>query len=79
MKTSAALVLLSAVSASAFVPVHRPAAQTTMALSAKAKAAKSKEEDLDLTRKVIADFLGDDLGAAEEAPAKNEEPEKKEE
>lgn len=74
MKTSSALVLLSALSvASAFTPVHKPATQTS-ALSA--QAAKSKEEDLELTRKVIANFLGDDMGdeKAPEAPKAAAEP-----
>ena len=70
MKTSVALVLISALSAQAFAPVHRPAA--TSALSA--KGAKSPEEDLELTRKVIAQFLGEELGGNEEPAPKKEEP-----
>lgn len=66
MKTSLALVLLSAFSAQAFVPVSQPS--VTTALSAKAKPAKSAAEDIELTRKVIAQFLGDEM-PSEEAPA----------
>ena len=68
MKISAALVLISALSAQAFVPVHKPATATALS----AGGAKSPEEDLELTRKVIAQFLGDDMGAEEEAPKKEE-------
>ena len=69
MKTSIALVLLSALSAQAFAPVHKPAAATSLA----AKGAKSPEEDMELTRKVIAEFLGDDMGGNEEPEPKKEE------
>lgn len=71
------LVMLSSKTASvtvaAFVPaVHTPlsrraaasadAQQSSTQLTAQsADAAKSKEEDLELTRKVIHDFMGDDL------------------
>lgn len=83
MKTAAALVLISALSASAFVPAHRPfGAQTSLQIT--------KEEDLELTRKVIAKYFGDELGsepksapapapapAAAEASAPKEESSKK--
>jgi len=53
MKTAAALVLISALSAQAFAPAHhRPAAVSTSLFST---SAKSQEEDLELTRKVIAE------------------------
>ena len=71
MKISA-LVLLFA-SASAFVPAARPTAN--MALSAAAAPAKSKEEDLELTRAVIAKFAGGETAEEPAAPA----PEAKEE
>lgn len=74
MKFSA-LALLLASSASAFVVVpSRPAFATAL----NAAAAKSKEEDLELTREVIAKFQGMDTpsAAAEEEPAA-EEPQKK--
>lgn len=79
MKTSAVLVLLSAISASAFVPVQKPAYRKSLELSV--KAAESKEEDLEMTRKVIAQFLGDDVGGGEEeeAPGPNEKKESKDE
>ena len=62
MKTSVSLlVLISALSASAFVPIHRPdGSQTALRIT--------KEEDLELTRKVIAKFWGDDF-ASEPSPA----------
>jgi hypothetical protein len=61
MKTAATLVLFSALSASAFVPVHRPVgAQTSLQIT--------PEEDLELTRKVIAKFLGEDF-SSESAPS----------
>ena len=63
MKTTAALVLISALSASAFVPVHKPR------FAQPALDAKSKEEDLELTRKVIADFFGESDDAPAPAPA----------
>jgi hypothetical protein len=57
MKTAAALVLISALSASAFVPAHRPVgAQTALQIT--------KEEDIELTRKVILKHFGDDFGKA---------------
>lgn len=62
MKTSFALVLISALSATAFVPAYQRA--QTVQLSA-----KSKEEDLELTRKVIADFFGSDDDEPAPAPA----------
>eukprot|EP00429_Kryptoperidinium_foliaceum_P100102 CAMPEP_0176243830 /NCGR_PEP_ID=MMETSP0121_2-20121125/31122_1 /TAXON_ID=160619 /ORGANISM="Kryptoperidinium foliaceum, Strain CCMP 1326" /LENGTH=60 /DNA_ID=CAMNT_0017583427 /DNA_START=85 /DNA_END=267 /DNA_ORIENTATION=+ len=53
--------------AAAFVPAQPRAFVSS--LNAKAtKPAKSKEEDIELTRKVIASFMGD-----EEEPAKKEE------
>ena len=76
MKTSIALVLLSALSASAFVPVHKPVHQATE-LYGKAKPAKSKEEDLELTRKVLAQAMGGDDAPA--APKEEEKSEEKEE
>jgi len=74
MKTSIALVLLSALSASAFVPVHKPVHRATE-LYGKAKPAKSKEEDLELTRKVIAAAMGGDAPAAPKEEEKSEEKE----
>ena len=74
MKIAASLVLISALSAQAFVPIHQPAAATSLA----AKGAKSAEEDLELTRKVIAQYFGDEMGGASEpAPAPAAEPAKK--
>mmetsp|Transcript_84 Transcript_84/g.167 ORF Transcript_84/g.167 Transcript_84/m.167 type:complete len:80 (-) Transcript_84:370-609(-) len=75
--TAATLLALPAM-ASAFAPVAQPA--RTFGLSAvktgpNGKAAASAEEDMDLTRKVIAEFLGDD----EPAAPKEEEKEDKEE
>jgi hypothetical protein len=65
MKLSvAALLLLPAVSA-AFAPSQPRAFSTSL------DAAKSKEEDLEMTRQVIASFYGD-------APAEEEKEEKKE-
>ena len=77
MKLSLAFAAVFAVSsASAFVPASRPAAVSALS----AAAAKSKEEDLELTRQVIAKFQGDDAAAAPEAKAeepKEEAPKKK--
>ncbi|CAB9504130.1 expressed unknown protein [Seminavis robusta] len=62
MKTTAALVLLSALSASAFVPAaHKPSAQSALRVT--------PEEDMELTRKVIAKFFGDDMSEPAPAPA----------
>lgn len=60
MKTTFALVLLSALSATAFVPAYQRTQTSHLS-------AKSKEEDIELTRKVIADFFGT---SEDEAPAK---------
>ena len=75
MKTTAALVLISVVSATAFIPVHKPTSTYHQATSLFAKAAKSKEEDLELTRKVIADFIGgdEDDGSEASSPAASSE------
>lgn len=69
MKLSVATLLIIPAMAAAFIPVQ-PRAFVATSLSA-AKAAKSKEEDLELTRQVIAKFMGDDV--EEEKPAKEEE------
>ena len=71
MKTTFALVLISALSATAFVPAYQRAQTSQLS-------AKSKEEDIELTRKVIADFFGtsDDESPAP-APAAEEEKEPK--
>ena len=51
--------LLPAVALSFVVIVHHhPSTSTTQLMMAEAAPAKSKEEDLDLTRKVIVDFTG---------------------
>jgi len=68
MKLSIAALLMLPAMAAAFIPVQ-PRAFVPTSLNA-AKAAKSKEEDLELTRQVIAKFMGDDV---EEEPAKEEE------
>lgn len=77
MKYSAILLLISALSASAFAPAKPFGVRTT---SLSAKGAKSKEEDLELTRKVIADFLGEEMGGGgddkAEAPAQDEKKKK---
>ena len=79
MKTTCALVLISAISATAFAP---PSAYQQRTAAVSSLSAKSKEEDLELTRKVIADFYGtggDDEPAAAPAaaPAETEEKPKK--
>lgn len=68
MKLSIATLLMIPAMAAAFIPVQ-PRAFVSTSLNA-AKAAKSKEEDIELTRLVIAKFMGDDI---EEEPAKEEE------
>jgi hypothetical protein len=70
MKLSVAALLMLPAMAAAFVPAQ-PRAFGSSSLSA--KAAKSKEEDLELTKKVIAKFMGD-----EEDPPKKKEEEKEE-
>lgn len=52
---------------------------TPWAVFAKAKAAKSHEEDLDLTRKVILESMGMGGASAEDAPAPAPAPAKKKE
>ena len=75
MKLSFALLLAVPAFAAAFVPVQPRAFGTSL----NAAPAKSKEEDLELTRKVIASFMGDEEAPAPaEAPAEPE-PEEKEE
>ena len=72
MKLSVTTLLMLPAMAAAFVPTQSAAfgVSTLSALNAKAtKPAKSKEEDIELTRKVIASFMGDD----EPEPAKKEE------
>eukprot|EP00521_Asterionellopsis_glacialis_P001765 CAMPEP_0195263644 /NCGR_PEP_ID=MMETSP0706-20130129/10422_1 /TAXON_ID=33640 /ORGANISM="Asterionellopsis glacialis, Strain CCMP134" /LENGTH=78 /DNA_ID=CAMNT_0040317853 /DNA_START=130 /DNA_END=366 /DNA_ORIENTATION=- len=70
MKFSTAVTLLALPAmASAFAPVAQPA-RRTFGLSAiktgpNGKPAKSAEEDMDLTRQVIAEFMGEDEPAAE--------------
>ena len=63
MKFSVAALLMMPAMAAAFVPVQ-PRAFVATPLSA--KAAKSTEEDLELTRKVIAGFMGDEPEPVEE-------------
>ena len=78
MKLSFAVLLAVPAFAAAFVPVQPRAFGTSL----NAAPAKSKEEDLELTRKVIANFMdGDDAPAAPpaEAPAAEPAAEEKEE
>ncbi len=69
MKLSITVLLVLPAMATAFIPVQ-PRAFVTTTLNA-AKAAKSKEEDIELTRQVIAKFMGDDV--EEEQPVMEEE------
>lgn len=82
--TAAALVSFGPSIVTAFVPattryyssVTAAAAQTTQ-LSA--EAAASKEEDMEMTRKVIREFMGDELSSDSEAAASaKKEPAKEE-
>lgn len=76
MKLSLAVLLAIPAVVTAFVPVQPRAFGTSL----NAAAAKSKEEDLELTRQVIAKFMdGDDAPAPAEAPAAEPEAEDKEE
>jgi len=76
MKLSASVVLLAiASSASAFV-ISPSRAASAVVLSANAKPAKDHDDDLRLTREVIAKFMGDELEPASTATA--EKAEKKE-
>lgn len=61
---AAALLLLPAV-ATAFAPLRPTFGVSSTALCA--KPAASKEEDLELTRKVILDFMEKEMGAEEQA------------
>jgi hypothetical protein len=68
MKTSIALALVAATSVAGFAPIQPRFASST---SLQAKTATSKEEDLEMTRKVIAAFNG----MTEEEPKKEEKTE----
>lgn len=74
MKFSVACLALMAVPSAAFV-VQPPSQQQSTQLFAKAKPAKSKEEDLDLTRQVIAGFV--EIEGGEEPEAEKPKPKKK--
>jgi len=76
MKFVAALALLATLSATSAFVVTPPARAQTLVLQAKA-AASSKEEDLELTRKVIAKFAG--IESSDEAPPPPKKEEAKEE
>lgn len=74
MKIAIAALLVG--SAAAFAPISQPAFRVT-ALNANGKAAKSPEEDLELTREVILGFIGgDDDAAAAEEPKKEKKAKK---
>lgn len=75
MKIAIAALLIG--SAAAFAPVapaFRTTALSAVATGPKGKAAKSAEEDLELTREVIRSFMGDDE-PEEEAKAEEKEEE----
>ena len=67
MKLSVASLLLLPTLGAAFVPAHPRAFATSLSVT--------EEEDLDLTRKVIAKFMDGDDAEEEEAPAKDEDKE----
>ena len=78
MKVLAAALALLVASASAFAPT----VSRTNKFQLPAKAASSKEEDLELTRQVIAQFVGSKEEGSEApapAPPKKEEESKKDE
>ena len=76
MKLSVATLLILPAFAVAFAPAHPQAAFAT---SLSAKAAKSKEEDLEMTRKVIADFVGISSAPAPKKEDKKDKDEEKDE
>lgn len=66
MKLSVAALLALPAMAAAFSPsIGKPAFTTQLS----AKGAASKEEDLEMTRKLILDFIGQDPSEEEAAPA----------
>ena len=73
MKLSIATLFIIPALAAAFIPIQPQAFITSLNA---AKAAKSKEEDLELTRQVIARFDGDipEEPAVEEPPLVEEAP-----
>ena len=73
MKLSVATLLVLPALTAAFAPSNPRAAFAT---SLSAKAAKSKEEDLEMTRKVIAEFVGIE---STPAPKKDDKKDKDEE
>jgi hypothetical protein len=77
MKLSTAILVALPALTAAFSPAQ-PRVSFVTASALNAKAAKSKEEDLELTRKVIADFVGISSSPAP-APAAAPAEEKKEE
>ena len=70
MKLSIALLMAFPTMAAAFAPVSPRAAFVT-SLKAEAKPAKSKEEDLELTRQLLAKSMGLESEPAQE-PAKEQ-------
>ena len=69
----AGIIACLASSVSAFVAVvPQPRASLSPLSATKPTAAASKEEDLELTRQVIAQFAGTDGGAPESPPKKEE-------
>lgn len=77
MKLSTAILVALPALTAAFAPAQ-PRASFVAASVLNAKAAKSREEDLELTRKVIADFVGISSSPAP-APAAAPAEDKKEE
>ena len=69
-----AQILLLASSASAFTVVRPTKGVSVVTTLQATKAAKDHEEDLALTREVIAKFMDGDDTTKEEAPKKKEEP-----
>ena len=82
MKLSTVLCLALPVVGAAFSSpafVTRSSTALNVVTGPKGKPAKSKDQDLELTREVIAEFMGNDdaEAAPEPAPAPAEEPKKK--
>eukprot|EP00538_Stauroneis_constricta_P003683 CAMPEP_0119567106 /NCGR_PEP_ID=MMETSP1352-20130426/34999_1 /TAXON_ID=265584 /ORGANISM="Stauroneis constricta, Strain CCMP1120" /LENGTH=85 /DNA_ID=CAMNT_0007616311 /DNA_START=30 /DNA_END=287 /DNA_ORIENTATION=+ len=73
MKFSAALLLAIPAVTSAFSPSSHQQQTRAFVTKVQAKPAASKEEDLELTRKVIAEFNGGLSGGSAPEPAKKEE------
>lgn len=79
MKIAIAALLVG--SAAAFAPIAQPAvrlnALNAVVTGAKGKPAKTKEEDMELTREIILSYISvggdDDSKAEEEAPAEKSE------